>query len=189
MRARLAPWLAVAVLAAGCAAPNPHPGTPIPTSADQTDVRFMQHMVPHLWQTTSIAFLTRDRITHPALVRLAGTINQRGQANIQQLQAWLLRRSLAPHGHSHQRVDNRQETDLERLSRLHGTAFDLAFLKVMTARTRAGIKLATVEARSGAVPEVRQLAQQMVIEQQAQVHQMDAWKDTWSKAANGPRPP
>ena len=89
---------------------------------------------------------------------LADSINQRGQANIQQLQAWLLRRGLAPHGHGHQRVDNRQETDLERLSRLHGTAFDLAFLKVTTARTRAGIKLATVEASHGALPEVRQLA-------------------------------
>jgi uncharacterized protein (DUF305 family) len=110
----------------------------------------------HLWQTTSIAFLTRDRITHPALARLAGAINQRGQANIQQLQAWLFRRGLAPHGHSHQRADNRQETDLERLSRLRGTAFDLAFLEVMTARTRAGINLATVEASQGALPEVRQ---------------------------------
>jgi uncharacterized protein (DUF305 family) len=184
VRARPALWIIVALLAAGCTASRPP--TPAPATADQTDVWFMQHMVPHLWQATSIAFLTRDQITHPALARLADTINQHGQANIQQLQAWLSRQGLAAHGHSHQRVDSRQQTDLERLSRLHGTAFDLAFLKVMTARHRAGINLATAEASHGALPEVRQLARRMLIEQQAQVRQMDTWKQAWSKAGNTP---
>jgi uncharacterized protein (DUF305 family) len=180
VRGRLAPWVAVAVLAAGCAAAKPYPSAP-PSTAGQTDVWFMQHMVPHLWQATSIAYLTRDHITHPALARLADTINQHGQANIQQLQAWLSRQGLAPHGHSHQRVDTRQETDLERLARLHGAAFDLAFLKVMTARHRAGINLAMAEASHGALPEVRQLARQMLAEQQAQVRQMGRWEASWSK--------
>jgi hypothetical protein len=30
---------------------------------------FAQHMVPHLLQDTSIAYLTRDRLTDPALAR------------------------------------------------------------------------------------------------------------------------
>jgi uncharacterized protein (DUF305 family) len=90
-------------VAAGCASPNPHASAPASAASDQTDVWFMQHMVPHLWQATSIAFLTRDRITHPVLIRVADAINQRGQADIQQLQEWLSQRGLAPHGHSHQR--------------------------------------------------------------------------------------
>jgi uncharacterized protein (DUF305 family) len=188
VRARPALWITAVVLAAGCTGSGPHPATPAPATADQTDVWFMQHMIPHLWQATSIAFLTRNHISHPALARLADTINQRGQANIQQLQQRLSRQGLAPHGHSHQRVDNRQETDLERLSRLRGTAFDLAFLKVMTARARAGINLAKLEASRGTLPEIRQLARQMVIEQQAQVRQMETWKAAWSKAGTTPSP-
>jgi uncharacterized protein (DUF305 family) len=180
---RLARAIAITLLGAGCAPPNPHASTPAPAATDQIDVWFMQHMVPHLWQTTSIAFLTRDRITHPALTRLADTINQRSQTDIQQLQEWLSQQGLAPHGHSHQRADNRKQTDLERLSRLHGTAFDLAFLQVMTARDLAGIKLAMIETSQGNLPEVRQLARQLLVEQQARVRQMDDWTKAWSKSS------
>ena len=187
MPGRLAQWaIAVTLVAAGCTPPNPHASTPTSAATDQTDVWFMQHMVPHLWQTTSIAFLTRDHITHPALNRLADAINRRGQAEIQQLQEWLSQQGLAPHGHSHQRVDNRNQTDLERLSRLRGAAFDLAFLQVMTARDHAGIKMTRIEAAQGTLPEVRQLARQMLVEQQARVRQMDAWTMAWSTAQVAP---
>ena len=73
--------------------------------------------------------------------------------------------------------------DLERLSRLRGTAFDLALLQVMTARDLAGIKLAMIETSQGNLPEVRQLARQMLVEQQARVRQMDDWTKAWSKSS------
>jgi uncharacterized protein (DUF305 family) len=57
----------------------------------------------------------------------------------------------------------------------------LAFLTVMTARHRAGSKLAAAEAREGSLPEVRQLAQQLLAQQQAQIGTMTAWKRAWSK--------
>jgi uncharacterized protein (DUF305 family) len=60
-------------------------------------------------------------------------------------------------------------------------SYDLAFLKVMTARHRAGSKLAATEAREGSVPEVRELAQQLLAQQQAQIRKMAAWKRAWSK--------
>jgi uncharacterized protein (DUF305 family) len=165
----------VLLLAAGCAAPVSRAGAPAPTAGDQTDVWFVQHMIPHLRQTTSIAILTRGQITYPALDRLAGRISRRGQADIDQLQRWLDRRGLAPHGHSHQRIDNRR-SDLERLSRLQGTAFDRALLQVMTARHRGAIAMAAIQRRQGTLPEVRQLAEQLVVEQQAQLRQLDALK-------------
>lgn len=182
MGRRLARWAVVAVLAAGCTAPSPQTGRPTPAAGDHTDVWFMQHVIPHLWQATTIAFLSRDRLNHPVLARLAGTIDRRGQADIQRLQGWLSARGLAPHGHSHQGVDNRRATDLERLSRLRGTALDLAFLEVMAARDHAGARLATIEATQGTLPEVRQLARQMLIERRQRAHQMHAWKQAWSKA-------
>lgn len=67
----------LAVLAAGCASPDP---SHQPTVNDPTDVWFAQHMVPHLLQDTSIAYLTRARLTDPALVRLANRVHRRGQA-------------------------------------------------------------------------------------------------------------
>lgn len=86
MRVRLGRWaIVVALLATGCRGPVP-PASPLAGAADQTDVWFMQHMVPHLWQAVSIASLTRAQITHPALGRLAGTAVRRDQADIDQLQ-------------------------------------------------------------------------------------------------------
>jgi uncharacterized protein (DUF305 family) len=178
VRGRLGWWLLVAVLAAGCATP----GSREPTASDQADVGFMQHLVPHLLQTTSIVDLARERITRPRLARLADTIHQQDQAHLQQLQGWLARRGLAPYDPQQQRGGPRKETDLARLSRADGAKFDLAFVTVMTARHRAGIKLAAAELRAGSVPEVRQLAEQLLTEQQAQVTKMTAWKRAWSKA-------
>jgi uncharacterized protein (DUF305 family) len=162
-------WLVVAaLLAAGCAAPRSQP----PLASDQTDIWFMQHMVPHLRQTTVLASLTRERLTDPRIAGLTDTMTRRSQADIDQLQRWLDQRGLSPHGHSHQRVDGRRQTGLERLARRRGDALDLAFIQVMKERSGTARSLAATEVRDGSLPEVRQLARQMLAEQQAQARQL-----------------
>jgi len=173
---RLGCWVVIAVLAAGCATPG---DADQPPANDQTDIWFMQHMVPHLLQTTSIVDLARDRITRPELARLADSIDQQGQAHLQQLQSWLNERGLAPYD-PQQDPSSRKATELERLAQVSRAKFDLAFLKVMTSRHRAGIRLAAAELRAGTVPEARELARQLLAELQAQVQQMTAWTRAWS---------
>jgi uncharacterized protein (DUF305 family) len=194
VRGRLGWWVAVALLAAGCAA-GPRAATPAPAggpaaasaAGDQADVWFMQHMVPHLLQETAIATLTRDRIVHPELARLVDAVARRGRADVAQLVEWLAVRGLAPHGHSHQRADRPRETDLARLSRLRGGAFDLALVEVLAARQRAGMRLAAAEARDGAVGEVRRLARRLLSEQRARVRLLERWRRAWSAGrAAGP---
>ena len=179
VRPKLGFWLGVAFLAAGCTAPA---ATPPPTVTEQTDVWFAQHLVPHLLQDTSIADLSHDRLTHPALAQLADRLQQRDQAYAAQVIDWLARRGLAPHGHSHQRGDTLRRSDLERLSRLTGTALDQAFVNVMVTRYRAGRKLAITETRDGNVPEIRQLAAQLLAEQQADTRELQTWTRARSKA-------
>jgi uncharacterized protein (DUF305 family) len=183
VRVRLGCWLMVAVLAAGCASS----GSKGPAVTDKADVWFMQHMVPHLLQTTSIVELAGDRITRPKLARLADTINRQGLTHLQQLQQWLDVRGLAPYD-PQQQPTSRKPTDLARLSRVQGSKFDLAFLKLMTARHRAGSKLAVAELREGSLPEVRELARQLLAEQRAQIGTMTAWRRAWSMAEAGHRP-
>jgi uncharacterized protein (DUF305 family) len=155
---------------------------------DQTDVWFAQHMVPYLLQDTSIAYLTRARLSDPELVRVADRIHRRGQAHAAQLLEWLAERGLAPHGHSHQPGDTLRRSDLERLSHLRGASLDLAFVKVMTARDRAGTKLAATEARGGSVPAIRQLAHQLLVEEQARTATLQSWQRAWAKS-HASRPP
>jgi uncharacterized protein (DUF305 family) len=175
---RLGCLVVIAVLAAGCATPAANQ----PAANDQTDVRFMQHMVPYLRQTTVVASMAREHLTDPELVQLADTVTRRSQADIDQLQRWLDQRGLSPHGHSHQRVDNTSPTDLERLAARRGRIVDLVFVQVMTARSRAGSELAATEAHHGSLPEVRQVAEQLLAEEQAQIATMTTWKRAWSKA-------
>ena len=175
MRQRLGCWILIAVVAAGCATPE----TTQPPASDQADVRFAQYMVPHLLQTTAIVNLAQERISRPELARLADAIDRQGQAPLAQLQAWLASRGLAPYD-PQQDPNRHTETDLQRLARIRGANFDLAFLKVMTARHRAGSKLAATEARQGSVPELRQLAQQLLAQQQAQTATMTSWTRAWS---------
>jgi uncharacterized protein (DUF305 family) len=180
VRHRLGLWLVLGLLAASCATPRSH----APVVGDQTDVWFMQHMVPYLRQTTVVVSLASEHLTDTGLRRLAEAVNRRSQDDINQLQGMLDRRGLSPHVHSHQRVDTRRQTDLERLSQLRGSALDLTFVQVMTARSRAGGKLAAGEARDGSLPEVRQLARQLLAEQQAQAQQLKAWRRARAKAGN-----
>jgi uncharacterized protein (DUF305 family) len=166
----------ITVLVAGCATSDANQ----PPPSDHTDVWFAQHMVPHLLQTTAIVNLAQDRITRPELARLATTIDRQGQAHLAQLQEWLASRGLAPYD-PQQDPDRSRETDLSRLSRVHGASFDLALLKVMAARHRKALRMAGFEERDGGVPEVRALARQMAAQLEAQLRQMTAWRRAWAK--------
>jgi uncharacterized protein (DUF305 family) len=171
-RRRLRWWVVVVCLVAGCGLATSH----APVVNDQADVWFLQHMVPYLRQTMVMTSLAREQLGDPKLMRLADAITRQSQTDIDRLQGWLDQRGLSAHGHSHQRVDARRQTDLERLARLRGPALDRAFVQVMTARARTGGRLAANEARAGVLPEVRQFARQMHADQQHQVQQLQSWQ-------------
>jgi uncharacterized protein (DUF305 family) len=99
----------------------------------------------------------------------------------------LASRGLAPYD-PQQDPERRKESDLARLAQVPEARFELVFLKVMTARHRAGSKLAATEAREGSVPELRQLAQQLLADQQDQIAKMTRWTRAWSKASAGHQP-
>jgi uncharacterized protein (DUF305 family) len=61
-----------------------------------------------------------------------------------------------------------------------GAALDLAFVKVITARDRVGGRLAATEVREGSLPAIRQLAQQLLAEQQARTATLQTWRQAWS---------
>ena len=172
-------------VAAGCAGPvADRPAAAV--AADATDVWFMQHLVPHLRQTVAVVALSKHRLTQPELVRLAEATDRQSQAHLQFLQAWLDRRGLAPHGHSHQAVDRPSRSDLERLAGAPDARFDRAFAIVLAARQRAGDQLAAAELRQGTLPEVRELARRLQAEHRRQLRQLTAWRNAWSRTPHRP---
>jgi len=172
VRRRFGWWALVLCLAAGCTPATSHG----PVVNDQADIWFLQHMIPYLRQTMVVTSLTREQLGDPRLVRLADAITRSSQADIDQLQGWLDQRGLSAHGHSHQLVDGHRRNDLERLALLRGRALDRTFVHIMAARAHTGSRLATNEARTGGLPEVRQFARQMAADQQHQVRLLQSWK-------------
>ena len=175
---------AATVAAVGCAGPTAD--RPPAGAADATDVWFMQHLVPHLRQTLSVVTLSEDRITRPELARLAEATHRQGRAHLVLLQAWLDRRGLAPHGHSHQAADQQPRSDLERLARVPDARFDRAFAAVLAARSRAGDRLAAIELGQGHLPEVRELARRLQAEHRRQLRQLRAWTNARSSRPHRP---
>jgi uncharacterized protein (DUF305 family) len=177
VRRRFTWCLVLAMVAAGCATPDSNS----PAISDKIDVWFMRHMTGHQLQTTAILDLSSDRITRPRLSRLAGIMNQQSRASLEELQGWLAGRGLAPYD-PQQEPSRRKKSDLARLAHLHGAKFDLALLKVMTARHRAGNELAATEITRGTLPEVRHLARKLLVQQRDQIVTMTAWTRAWVKA-------
>jgi uncharacterized protein (DUF305 family) len=52
----------------------------------------------------------------------------------------------------------------------------------MTARDRAGTKLAATEAQAGSVPAIRQFAHQLLAEDQASTATLQTWQRAWAKS-------
>jgi uncharacterized protein (DUF305 family) len=177
-----------AAMTAGCAGPADHRPRAAAVAADPTDVWFMQHLVPHLRQTVAVVALSEDRITRPELARLAEATRRQSQAHLQLLQAWLDRRGLAPHGHSHQAVDQQPQSDLERLARVPDARFDRAFAGVLAARQRVGDQLAAAELGQGRLPEARELARQLQAEHRRQLRELRTWTNAWSSRPRRPGP-
>ena len=178
---------AVLTAVTGCAGPaDRSPAAAVAMASDATDVWFMQHLVPHLRQTVAVVTLSKDRITRPELARLAEATRRHDQAHLVLLQAWLDRRGLAPHGHSHQAADQQPRSDLERLAGVPDARFDRAFAEVLAARHRAGDRLAAIELRGGSLLEVRNLARQLEAEQRRQIRRLASLRNAWSGTPRRP---
>jgi uncharacterized protein (DUF305 family) len=51
---------------------------------------------------------------------------------------------------------------------------------MMIMHHQGAIEMAQTELREGSLPEVKQLAQQVITAQQAEIQQMETWKQAWT---------
>jgi len=72
------------------------------------------------------------------------------------------------------------EADMRQLGLSKDEDFDFAFLDMMTAHHQGAIEMATTELRDGSLPEVKQLAQQIIDAQQAEIDQFTQWNKDWT---------
>jgi uncharacterized protein (DUF305 family) len=157
------------------------------------DVGFAQDMSVHHRQAVLMAGLARDRSTDPAIRLLAFDIETNQLEQIGQMQGWLSLWNAAalPTGrymtwmtgadpmpgmagmaHGATGVATMpgmaSPADLDRLRVASGAQFDMLFLQLMLRHHQGGAPMAQYAAQHGEIPQVRNLAEKMVISQGAE---------------------
>jgi uncharacterized protein (DUF305 family) len=160
---------------------NAH-ATSTATSTDQVaahnadDIMFAQMMIPHHEQAVQLSNLVPDRSTNPAVVKLAATIADEQQPEINAMKALLLQWDVDPHtmpdhggGPMQGMVD---DATMAKLHGLKGTEFDTLWLQSMIGHHQGAIEMANTEIAKGQSADMITMAKNIVRAQQAEIDQM-----------------
>jgi len=166
----------------------PGSSTAVP-AADSVDVGFAQDMSEHHQQAVQMAGWERDHTADPALKQLAFDIETTQLQQIGRMQGWLglwgapaqstgghMAWMSAPSGHDHAAGGAAVDTmpgmatseQLRALRASSGQQLDVLFLQLMLRHHEGGVVMLRYAAEHAAVPEVRNLAAQMLSAQNSE---------------------
>ena len=190
-RAPLFAVLGVAVLAAvacgntdtdtGSSATGPSPTAPVEAAHNQADIAFLQGMIPHHAQAVEMSELALERAEDPAVVELAQRIRSAQQPEIDRmedlLRDWGVEAAGAGHMGGHGAGDGGtgmlDDDELAQLGAAEGPEFDRLFLEGMIAHHRGAVTESETELAEGESPEARELAQEIIHAQEAEITEME----------------
>jgi len=184
-----------AAVAAGCSGGDDManmPGHGTPPSADQqqapgqaahnqADVTFTQGMIPHHQQAIEMSRMAADRAQSPEVKKLAEQIQAAQDPEIEKLTACLQSWGVgAPSGmpgmdhggHGGSGGGMMSPEEMNQLGQSSGSEFDQAFLSMMIKHHEGAIEMARTELSAGQFPEAKQMAQQIIDTQQAEIDTM-----------------
>jgi uncharacterized protein (DUF305 family) len=166
------------------------PAVPRPSPVD---IGFAQDMSVHHLQAVEMASWERDHTTDPELAQLAADIEATQTGQIGRMQGWLSLwgapalptgghmtwMSGSGHGHSDAATDGvntmpgmASPEELEALRSATGKEMDILFLQLMLRHHQGGVAMAEYAAEHAAVPQVRNLASQILASQAAESEYM-----------------
>ncbi|KAA5838135.1 DUF305 domain-containing protein [Saccharopolyspora hirsuta] len=191
-RAFAAAISAVAAIAlAGCGNGQETGSTPpeAPASQEQAasnaaDVTFAQGMIPHHQQAVEMSRLAPERAQSQQVKDLAKQIEAAQGPEIETLTGWLRDWGAAPapstdhssmgHGDmGHGGMGGMMTADeMEQLEQARGAEFDRMFLDLMIKHHEGAVTMARTELSEGQFPAAKQMAQQIIDTQQAEIDAM-----------------
>jgi uncharacterized protein (DUF305 family) len=170
----------------------PASSSPAVPAADSVDVGFAQDMTVHHQQAVAMAAWERDHTTDPVLHTLAYDIEATQTGQIGRMQGWLSLWNAAPlplgghmawmagePGHDHPAAVGASggveampgmatEQELAALRSATGEQLDVLFLQLMLRHHLGGVDMLSYAAERATVPQVRNLAAQMLASQSAE---------------------
>jgi uncharacterized protein (DUF305 family) len=143
------------------------------SSADLADIAFAQMMIPHHEQAVVMSEYAPLNTDNPEILALAQEILDAQGPEIEQMNAILERfgSNLGGHG-GHVMAGMLTDQELEVLRAANGAEFDQLFLAGMIAHHEGAIDMAEDVLVAGSDPEVRVLAETIILGQQNEIESM-----------------
>jgi uncharacterized protein (DUF305 family) len=155
-----------------------------PAGFNADDIAFATNMIPHHQQAVDMSAMVPERSTNPEVIKLAGDISAAQGPEKETLKVLLVQwkeggsddpDGQSPEGHDGHGMNMQGMIDdatMSRLEALKGAEFDELWLQSMIDHHRGAIEMANAEIANGANADAKNLAQQIVAAQQAEIGQM-----------------
>lgn len=143
---------------------------------NDTDVEFNQMMIVHHQQALDMAALIDGRTDNPDILQLGTTIEETQAPEMEAMQARLDEWGVSDdHGHGgHEEMDGMlDEEQMTALSDASGTDFDRLFLEGMIEHHEGAIEMAQDELDNGVDDQSRQIAEDVITAQEAEITEMN----------------
>jgi len=154
------------------------------------DLRFIDGMTPHHQGAIAMAQEALQKAQHPEIKKLAQDIIDAQQKEIAEMKQW--RATWYPNvgnapvawhtemGHSMTMSQDQMNSMMMNMDLGAADAeFDLRFINAMIPHHEGAIVMANQVLNKSQRPEVRQLAQDIIASQQAEIDQMKQWRQAW----------
>jgi uncharacterized protein (DUF305 family) len=150
-----------------------------PAGFDADDVAFATDMVPHHQQAIEMSAMVPDHTSNPQVIALARDISAAQGPEIETFKALLVQWQENPDsdtghdGHGDMAMNGMvDDGTMQRLGSLKGPEFDTLWLQSMIGHHQGAIDMAKAELAKGENVDAKQLAQNIVSAQQAEIDQM-----------------
>lgn len=151
-------------------APAPSP------SARNFEIRFMTGMIDHHQMAIEMAEICLAKAVHEELRSMCQNIIAAQSAEIEQMQSWLR----DWYGMTYEpMMKPGDQKMLERLALLSGAEFEVAFMEMMIKHHEGAIKEARQCLDKAAHAELRELCQNIIATQSAEIQQLQTWLCQW----------
>ena len=162
-------------------------------SADANfDLRFIDGMIPHHKGAVEMAKEAQQKSQRPEVKKLADEIITAQAKEITELQTW--RKQWYPNASNKPMAHNAQMGHMMEMSdeQMKGmmmsqnlgakdAEFDLRFINAMIPHHESAVTMAKDALAKSTRPEIKKLAQDIISSQQAEIKQMQEWKQAWYK--------
>ncbi|MCA6573349.1 MAG: DUF305 domain-containing protein [Pseudanabaena sp. M57BS1SP1A06MG] len=156
------------------------------------DLRFIDGMIPHHQGAVAMAKEAQQKSERPEIKKLADEIIKAQTKEIAELQTWR-KQWYASAGNKPMAYDAKMgrmmEMSQDQMSGMmmsqdlgaKDADFDLRFINAMIPHHEGAVTMAQNAATKSTRPEIKKLAQDIISSQQAEIKQMQQWKQDWYK--------